>query len=235
MRSFLRSLTELLKSNLTHVIYISVITVLLVILFRSCTSSRQQSEEARNNIIALTDSIKTYQSKTGELVASKTLLEGKISDLELANKKLYDQTMSMKIKEPDIVTSIKGTIDNGMKDVVWIHDNSCRDTLEQTFSFINDYRELSGTIWKRDSQLGLNINKDLVYFDYTLAIEDNKAYVTSNNPYVRYDEIVGINTTGSKRQKRWGVGPSITFGYDPIRNKTSFVVGVSLSYSIFNF
>ena len=235
MRSFLRSLAELLKSNLSHVIYIATIVVLLVMLFRSCSTNRRLSEEARNNIVALTDSIKTYKSKTGDLVAAKTLLEGKISDLELANKKLYDQTMSMKIKEPDLVASIKGTIDNGVKDVVWIHDNTCKDTLEQSFSFINDYRELTGTIWKKDSNLGLNINKDIVYFDYTLAIEDNKAYVTSTNPYVKYDEITGINTTPTKKQKRWGIGPSATFGYDPTRNKMSFNVGVSLTYSLINF
>lgn len=235
MISFLRNLTDLLKNNLSHVLYISIIIVLSSLLVRSYVTRWQQAESARNNIVALTDSIKTYQSKNGELVATKTLLEGKISDLEIANKTLHDQTMSMKIKEPDIVTSIKGSIDNGVKDVVWIHDNFCKDTLEQTFSFIDDYRELSGIIWKRDSQLGLSINKDVVYFDYALAIKDNKAYVTSRNPYVRYDEIVGITTVKSTRKKRFGIGPSITFGYDPMRNKLSFVAGLSITYSLFNF
>lgn len=235
MTSFLRSLVELLRNNLSHVIYIFIIAVLSLMLFRNCQDNKQQSESARNNIIALTDSIKTFKTKNGELVASKTLLEGKLSDLELANKKLYEQTITMKIKEPDIVTSIKGTIDNGPKDVVWIHDGSSRDSIEQTFEFINDYRELSGTIWKKDTQLGLNINKDVVYFDYTLAIEDNKAYVTSSNPYVKYDEITGITTIKTNKQKRWGIGPSISFGYDPVRNNTSFSIGVSLTYSLVSF
>ena len=235
MTSFLRSLVDLIRDNLSHVLYIFIITMLSVMLFRNCQDNNQQSESARNNIIALTDSIKTFKTKNGELVASKTLLEGKISDLELANKKLYEQTITMKIKEPDIVTSIKGTIDNGPKDVVWIHDRSSRDSIEQTFEFINDYRELSGTIWKKDSQLGLNINKDVVYFDYTLAIEDNKAYVTSSNPYVKYDEITGITTIKTNKQKRWGIGPSISFGYDPVRNNASFSIGVSLTYSLVSF
>ena len=133
MTSFLRSLVDLIRDNLSHVLYIFIITALSLMLFRNCQDNKQQSESARNNIIALTDSIKTFKTKNGELVASKTLLEGKISDLELANKKLYEQTITMKIKEPDIVTSIKGTIDNGPKDVVWIHDRSSRDSIEQTF------------------------------------------------------------------------------------------------------
>ena len=56
--------------------------------------------------------------------------------------------------------------------------------------------------------------------------------VEPTNPYVKYNKITGL-TLPTQKQKRWGVGPAITAGYDPANNKISMMLGVSLSYHIF--
>ena len=71
-----------------------------------------------------------------------------------------------------------------------------------------------------------------MYFDYTVVLKDNKVWLSSSNPYVKYNKITGL-TLPTQKQKRWGIGPAVTAGYDPANNKISMMLGVSLSYHIF--
>ena len=61
--------------------------------------------------------------------------------------------------------------------------------------------------------------------------KDAKIYMKSTNPYVKYNEISGF-TVPKQKQKRWSLGPSVNFGYDPFQGKTSASVGISLNYGI---
>ena len=83
----------------------------------------------------------------------------------------------------------------------------------------------------------MSINKDKIYLDYTLAIKDGKVYIQSDNPYVKYNEIQGLSIDGFKykRQKRFGIGPSIGYGYDFTNNKFSPYIGISLNYNLICF
>lgn len=225
-------LIEFLKSIKIHLIYASIIILLLFLLGVSVKSCQENKQSCNNNITALTDSISYYKSKNGELIASKTLLEGDFSLLEKTNSKLADELKSMKVTDPEQVVKIVTKYVQLPSDTVWVVDSTDINITKQ-FDFTDKYRSLAGNIYLKDDILGLNINKDEVYANYTLAIKDNKAYVTSDNPYIKISDIQGI-TLPTPKTKHFYLGPSINFGYDPIQKKPTFNIGVSVGYGLFS-
>ena len=85
----------------------------------------------------------------------------------------------------------------------------------------------------KDSILGLSINKDIVRMDYTIGIKDGRVYISSSNPYVKFNEIQGI-TIPKTKQKHWHIGPTIGtgIGTDGVIRPN---IGLSLTYSIISF
>lgn len=203
---------------------------------RSCNDYKNANN---NNVVALTDSIKYYKTKLGEVYVSKTLLEGDLSTLRLVNDSLYNTIKDMNIKNPSSVVYIDNTIDNGKKDTSWVippitsQDSVIYPMITKNFEFNNKYRELEGNVTLKDSAMNLNITKDKVFLDYTLAIEDNKVYVKSNNPYVQYNKIQGIQLP--KQKKRFAtlvVGPSFNYAYDLNNRQFGPSFGISATYGI---
>lgn len=225
-------LVEFIKYAKTHLIYIAIIIVLLFILSISIRSCQENKKSYENNITALVDSISYYKAKNGNLVASKTLLEGDMSLLKKTNSELSDELNSMKIKNPEQVVKIVTEYVNTPSDTVWVIDSINADITKQ-FNFTDDYRSLEGNVYLKNDILGLSINKDEVYANYTLAIKDNKVYITTDNPYIKISDIQGI-TIPTPKTKHFYLGPSINFGYDPIKNKPTFNLGVSIGYGLFS-
>lgn len=225
-------LIEFIKSIKTHLIYISIILVLLFISCISLRSCHENKQTYNNNITALVDSVSYYKDKNGELIASKALLEGDMSLLKKVNSSLTDELNSMKVKDPEQVVKIITEYVNTPSDTVWIVDSTNANITKQ-FDFTDDYRSLVGDVYLKNDTLGLNINTDEVYANYTLAIKDNKAYVKIDNPYIKISNIQGI-TLPAPKTKHFYFGPSINFGYDPIQNKPSFNIGVSVGYMLFS-
>lgn len=225
-------LIEFLKSIKIHLIYTAIIILLLFLLGVSVKSCQENKQSYNSNITALTDSISYYKSKNGELVASKTLLEGDFSLLEKTNSKLADELKSMKVTDPEQVVKIVTKYVQLPSDTVWVVDSTDINITKQ-FDFTDKYRSLAGNIYLKNDMLGLNINKDEVYANYTLAIKDNKAYVTSDNPYIKISDIQGI-TLPTPKTKHFYLGPSINFGYDPIQKKPTFNIGISVGYGLFS-
>lgn len=225
-------LIEFLKSIKIHLIYISIIILLLFGLSISIKSCQQNKQLYDNNITALVDSISYYKAKNGKLVASKSLLEGDISLLKKTNLELKNELNSMKVKNPEQVVKIVTEYINTPLDTVWVIDSKDANITKQ-FDFTDNYRSLVGDVYLKDDILGLNISKDEVYANYTLAIKDNKVYITTNNPYIKISDIQGI-TIPTPKTKHFYLGPSINFGYDPIQNKPAFNVGISIGYGLFS-
>lgn len=225
-------LVEFLKSIKTHLIYATIIIVLLFALSISVKSCQENKQLYNNNVTALIDSVSYYKAKNGELVASKSLLEGDMSLLEKTNSELANELNSMKIKNPEQVVKIVTEYIKTPSDTVWAIDSTNANITKQ-FNFTDDYRSLTGDVYLKNNMLGLNISKDEVYANYTLAIKDNKAYITTNNPYIKISDIQGI-TIPTPKIKHFYLGPSINFGYDPIQNKPTFNVGVSIGYGLFS-
>lgn len=208
-----------------------IITLLTALCCFSIKSCRDYKNQGKQNVLALTDSIHYYKTKNGELVATKELLNGDLSVLKLANDSLYSVIKDMKLKNPTSVVYINSEIDNGIKDTIWHYAvDSITKTInvQKQFAFDNEFRTLEGIVSVNDTTIGLNIEKDKVYFDYTVAIEDSKVYLKSNNPYIKFNEITGI-TIPSPKKKHFGltIGPSVWYGYDFVAKKSGYGIGVS--------
>ena len=231
----MKDVIELLKKYSAHIIYILIIIVLLMCLNFSISKCSNTSKEYKNNIEALTDTIKYYKDKNGNLVATKLGFESDINTLKILNKQLYDEIETLKLRKGNLknIYHIEGVIDHGKNDTVYIVKNdSINRGFYRTFNFNNDFRTLEGNISYIPDSLKFNIEKDYIKFDYTLAMDkNNKIYIKSDNPYVKYNEISGF-TIQKEKKTHWSLGPSINFGYDPINNKPAFSIGASLNYGI---
>ena len=214
--------------------------VSFLLLISNLFAIRQCSNNVRknnNNIVALTDSIKYHKTKANELYVSKTLLEGDLNTLKIANDSLYNVIKDMKeIKHPSSVVYINQTVDNGKKDTTWIIE---KDTLvrypilTKEFSFDNQFRALNGNVFLQDSILGLNINNDKVFMDYTIAIEKNQVFVKSNNPYIQFNKIQGITIPEPRRRlTSLVIGPSVGYGYDLQEKRFAPSINLSVTYGI---
>lgn len=187
------------------------------------------------NIIALTESVKYYKGKYGYEVAKKTMIETDCKNLQIINDSLYNMIKNMQVKKPDIVIGGLTSVDNGKHDTIYAPTVTEIDSknIYRRFDFSNQYRELAGNVSYTNDTLGLHIEKDRIQFKYALAIKDNVVYITSDNPYVKFNSITGLTIPKQKKEKKFGIGPSVFGGYG---NK-GFVygIGIGLQYNFIKF
>ena len=218
-------------------IFIEVFSVVAFFVFitlsiNKCTYYKNVNDK---NIIALTDSVNYYKGKYGNEVAKKTMIETDCKNLQIINDSLYRMIQSMQVKKPDIVIGGSTSIDNGKHDTVWVPTVTeiTSKNIYRKFDFSNQYRELTGNVSYTNDTLGLYIEKDIMQFKYALAVKDNVVYMTSDNPYVKFNSITGLKIPKQKKEKKFGIGPSVFGGYS---NK-GFVygIGIGLQYNFINF
>ena len=232
MKTFFENLKAFLKKN-CYVISVTLIAVVsLFMLMHTMTLRHNEKAAATANIEALTDSIHYYKSYSDNLVAEKAVLIGDYELLKTANTDLKNQIDDMKLKKPDNVVYVKSIVETEVHDTVWTVD--VMDSFKREFDFSNKYRELSGNVALNGHEMTMQFTKDIVYVEYTVAFKDNKVYVTSSNPYVRYSSIDGISMPHKKNKWSLGIGPSMTAGYDIMTKKPGITagLGISLSYNI---
>ena len=218
-------------------IFIEVFSVVAFFVFitlsiNKCTYYKNVNDK---NIIALTDSVNYYKGKYGNEVAKKTMIETDCKNLQIINDSLYRMIQSMQVKKPDIVIGGSTSIDNGKHDTVYIPTVTeiTSKNIYRKFDFSNQYRELTGNVSYTNDTLGLCIEKDRMQFKYALAVKDNVVYMTSDNPYVKFNSITGLTIPKQKKEKKFGIGPSVFGGYS---NK-GFVygIGIGLQYNLISF
>lgn len=220
------------KRILIEVFSVVAFFVFITWSINKCTYYKNVNDK---NIIALTDSIKYYKGKYGNEVAKKTMIETDCKNLQIINDSLYRMIQSMQVKKPDIVIGGSTSIDNGKRDTVYIPTVTeiTSKNIYRKFDFSNQYRELTGNVSYTNDTLGLYIEKDRMQFKYALAVKDNVVYMTSDNPYVKFNSITGLTIPKQKKEKKFGIGPSVFGGYS---NK-GFVygIGIGLQYNFINF
>lgn len=220
------------KRILIEVFSVVAFFVFIILSINKCTYYKNAND---NNIIALTDSVKYYKGKYGNEVAKKTMVEADYKNLQNINDSLYRMIQSMQVKKPDIVIGGSTSIDNGKHDTIYIPTVTeiTSKNIYRKFDFSNQYRELTGNVNYTNDTLGLHIEKDRIQFKYALAVKDNVVYMTSDNPYVKFNSITGLTIPKQKKEKKFGIGPSIFSGYS---NK-GFVygVGIGLQYNLISF
>lgn len=220
------------KRILIEVFSVVAFFVFMTLSINKCTYYKNVNDK---NIIALTDSVKYYKGKYGNEVAKKTMIETDCKNLHNINDSLYRMIQNMQVNKPDIVIGGSTLIDNGKHDTVYIPTSTeiTSKNIYRKFDFSNQYRELTGNVSYTNDTLGLYIEKDIMQFKYALAVKDNVVYMTSDNPYVKFNSITGLTIPKQKKEKKFGIGPSIFGGYS---NK-GFVygVGIGLQYNFINF
>lgn len=220
------------KRILIEVFSVIAFFVLITLSVNKCTYYKNVNNK---NIIALTDSVKYYKGKYGNEVAKKTMIEADYKNLQNINDSLYKMIQSMQVKNPNIVIGGSASIDNGKHDTIYVPTVTeiASKNIYRKFDFSNQYRELTGNINYTNDTLGLHIEKDRIQFVYALAVKDNVVYMTSDNPYVKFNSITGLTIPKQKKEKKFGIGPNIFSGYS---NK-GFVygIGIGLQYNFINF
>lgn len=218
----------------------TLIEILCMVAFFVCVTSTisrcsYYKDTNEKNILALTDSIKYYKGKQGNVVAVKGIPEADYTYLKNINDSLYRLVESMRVSgKPDVVIGSNASIDNGKHDTVWryttLQDTS---TFYNRFDFTNKYRSLQGYVSVKEDSMKMLIEKDVVNFNYAMAIKDNQVYLTSDNPYVKFNTITGIKIPKEKKTKKFGIGPVIYGGYG--NNGLGYGIGIGLQYSIIQF
>ena len=220
------------KRILIEVFSVVAFFVFMTLSINKCTYYKNVNDK---NIIALTDSVKYYKGKYGNEVAKKTMIETDCKNLQIINDSLYRMIQSMQVKKPDIVIGGSTLIDNGKHDTVYIPTVTeiTSKNIYRKFDFSNQYRELTGNVSYTNDTLGLYIENDIMQFKYALAIKDNVVYMTSDNPYVKFNSITGLTIPKQKKENKFGIGPSVFGGYS---NK-GFVygIGIGLQYNLISF
>lgn len=220
------------KRILIEVFSVVAFFVFITLSINKCTYYKNVNDK---NIIALTDSVNYYKGKYGNEVAKKTMIETDCKNLQIINDSLYRMIQSMQVKKPDMVIGGSSSIDNGKHDTVWVPTVTeiTSKNIYRKFDFSNQYRELTGNVSYTNDTLGLHIEKDIMQFKYALAVKNNVVYMTSDNPYVKFNSITGLTIPKQKKEKKFGIGPSVFGGYS---NK-GFVygIGIGLQYNLMNF
>ena len=220
------------KRILIEVFSVVAFFVFITLSINKCTYYKNVNDK---NIIALTDSVKYYKGKYGNEVAKKTMIETDCKNLQIINDSLYRMIQSMQVKKPDMVIGGSSSIDNGKHDTVWVPTVTeiTSKNIYRKFDFSNQYRELTGNVSYTNDTLGLHIEKDIMQFKYALAVKDNVVYMTSDNPYVKFNSITGLTIPKQKKEKKFGIGPSVFGGY----SNRGFVygIGIGLQYNLISF
>lgn len=227
----------ILKITLKDVVYLLIIMLFIGLLSTAVSRCSDIKRQYKNNVAAMNDSIRYLKAKNGDLVATKLAFETGIKDLKMLNEELYDEIQNIKMKG-DVTsgTHFEGVIEYEVHDTAYVvlHD-TIDNGFSHDFAFNNEYRTLEGNVNYQNDTVGVNILKDETKFDYTVAMDDkNNIYITSSNPYVKYNQITGFQVP-KQRQKRWYVGPSVGIGYDPLHNTVSPTIGVSFGFGLLRF
>ena len=219
-----------IKKLLLELLPYIVVFMLSIVCVRQCSNNADIKEQMQHNIEALTDSVKHYRTISGDIATEKAILIGDIDLLKHTNDSLYRKVKELGIKKPDQVVYITNEIIREKRDTAW---KVRTPEMSKTFDFSDKWRDLAGNVTLKDSILGLSINKDIVRMDYTMGIKDGRVYISSSNPYVKFNEIQGI-TIPKTKQKHWHIGPTIGagIGTDGVIRPN---IGLSLTYSIISF
>lgn len=230
IKSFLLSLWNGFKKDIIYIAVIIIMVCWAITSMRSCSNQLHQNELLEHNIEALSSEAEQYKGKNGELIEKQQILIGDMNTLKVANEDLYKRLKSMEVKNAEQALRIEGLIRNPQRDTVWQVNNDTiyidrNINITRNFDFSDRFRTLNGNVFVSDGNLGLNIENDIIRFDYTAAFKDGQLYITSDNPYVQYNNITGIQVP-KQRKKRWNIGlyggfgvhydmPSKRFGYGP--------------------
>lgn len=230
--SFMDKIKEIWSKYFSQIILAAAIILLGIFLLKSIENNIHTKHEYENNVVALTSELETWKTKAGDLVAEKTILQGDIELLKHTNEDLYEQVKKLKARPKEVIY-VETEIINEVHDTTYVmHPDS--SYIKKNFDFSNQFRTLTGFIEYNKPNLNLSFTQDIVKADFTVAVRDSKVYVTSNNPYIKYNDIQGVTIPHYKPTWSIGIGPSFGGGFGIINKQFDFYAGISISLN-YNF
>lgn len=234
----------------------NIIIVVLLLLFTGaiifCIENKKQKDIYKNNIEALTDTLRSVKLDNETLLYEKKML---IIDKEDAEKMLG--ISRKKIKELEKKTKSDAIYIAELKssfklDTIIMHDSiyTSQDTVFMYFNKKNEWYYISGVSEYYNGNGYTNINDLSIDVPLTLGItKDNNIFANSDNPYVSFSSInaAALTNNSNVKPKRWGIGPyigvGIGYGFGTDFNGgnvggkgglvAGFTIGFSIHYSIF--
>lgn len=228
MQDLLNVIKNIWNKYKSQIILVLCLLVCGFFLIRSCENNLTNKRIYDNNVKALTEQMQTWKTKAGDLVAEKTILQGDIELLKHTNEDLYEQVKKLKARPKEVIY-VETEIINEVHDTTYVmHPDS--SYIKKNFDFSNQFRTLTGFIEYNKPNLNLSFTQDIVKADFTVAVRDSKVYVTSNNPYIKYNDIQGV--TIPKKEPMWTIstGPSFSAGYGLINKNFDVYVGWSIIF-----
>ena len=216
-------------------IVIALLVIACIILALSTTCSNNRNKEYRNNIEAFADSLHSYKLKNGELLYSKKILTGDLSNAEqqlgVTKKQLKEIERQLKSKTEQL-TKIEGQIKIDtiiMRDSVFIEDS----ILKSNFNYKDQWLTMNGQVTVDKQQIKTSLHELTMDVPVTYGVTDkNDVFVTTENPYVSIKEINGMKTY--KKTPHWNIGFQLGFGaqYDLRYNTVGYgpYFGIGISY-----
>lgn len=233
MQDLLNVIKNIWNKYKSQIILVLCLLVCGFFLIRSCENNLANKRIYDNNVKALTEQIQTWKTKTGDLVAEKTVLEGDINLLKQTNEELYEQVKKLKARPKEVVY-VEAEIINEVHDTTFVVDSNY---VKKYFDFSDQWRTLTGFVEYNKPNLNLAFTKDITKADFTVAIRDSKVYVTSNNPHIVYNDIQGVVLPKTEPMFTIATGPSFSVGYGLINKNFDFYAGwsVIIGYNIKSF
>lgn len=233
MQDLLNAIKNIWNKYKSQIILILCLLVCIFFLIRSCENNLADKRIYDNNVKALTEQIQTWETKAGDLVAEKTVLEGDVKLLKQTNEELYEQVKKLKARPKEVVY-IETEIINEVHDTTFIVDSNY---IKKYFDFSDQWRTLTGFVEYNNPNLNLTFTKDITKADFTVAIKDSKVYITSNNPHIVYNDIQGVVLPKKEPMFTISTGPSFSAGYGLINKNFDFYAGwsVIIGYNIKSF
>lgn len=187
---------------------ITVLFFICLVLAMSTTCTNQKKHQLETNIAALNDTVHTYQLKNGELMYEK---QGYILEKEELQQYLDISKAEVKDLEKKLnsalatIAKLQGQI---RIDTLIMHDSVTlvADTAYIHFNYADNWLKMDGTTIYRKPFSCTTLNH--LTMDVPLKVgmsKDDKWFVTSDNPYVQFTQVEGVNLEKAK-PKHWSLG-----------------------------
>lgn len=180
--------------------------------------AESELEGARQNVSALSDSLRIVRTRSGEIIAKKNALYCDLEEYEqLTNKQNKEIKKLQKQLKENIDYLSEVNLKVGRTDTFFIKEvEKVGDTI--SFAYKDTFRLLEGYISGLDSPK-MALTKDLTKIGLKVGMsESGEIFATSDNPSVEFTCIDGallseeIRELKTRNEKRWSVGLSITGG-----------------------
>ena len=215
-----------------------VVVVVGFLWFRSCSQKTGVENDLSNYHKVMNDTISYYETKNGDIIASKLAIEGSNKSLELLISSLNDSTKQLKtlVSKFKRVASASQTKTITVIDSIKVPYSIDGVVFDKTFRLKEPYYTING----RSTNNGLFIDDLSIPNTQSIVVGKRKKgflkteyriEVQNSNPFINTTAVDSY--TLKERKKRIGLG--IYLGYGLNNTGLTPQLGVGLSYDVIRF